>query len=676
MQRTHLEAARCRRAIRLSIHCFAAAALALPTFAQVDQGPSSSRSPYLVPSNPVDVVRNVTSITTVTDLVPTTGSLATPYEVAGIVDGLGAYDNGDGTVTIIACHEINTTVGVVRRHGAKGTFLSATIVDKQTLEVVSSEDLIHTFVDVNGVDRNVANANPIALGRFCSGDLPAPTAFWNAASSLGTPERIFTCGEEGPSTGYAVATIATGTEKGRAYILPAFNLATNGSGINAVGGWENLLASPFAQDLTVVASTNDGGTGVMNNTVNVYVGTKQAVGNPVQRAGLTNGTNYFVRVVGNATEIVNTTTRATNITSGTRFDLVSFASPSPTGTQFSRPEDGAWDPTNPRDFYFVTTDRLDTSTNTGENQTTGASGPANQKGMSRLWRLRFDDITNPTLGGEITLLVDGGKNGQKVNMLDNMCVADDGMIYLTEDPGNSTYLGKTWAYDPASDTLVQLLKFDSQRWGELAVNGGTPGASAPWTNDKEISGVVDVSTLFPHAADETVLLLDVQDHSSNAAVATASSVEGGQLLLVKVALNAGVRAFGVRCGVPGLSLLGNVGGLPKVGGNFASTIRNLPTGTPALMLIGLSDEFLGVSPLPLALDSLGLPGCRLYHDVAVSSGAPCASTGPTTAEFSFPVPASQALVGAKLFLQSLAVDLTANPGGYVGSNALEVKFGL
>jgi hypothetical protein len=85
MQRIHNEAARCRRAIRLSIHCFAAAAFALPTFAQIDQGPSSSRSPYLVPASSADVVRNVTAITTVTDLVPTTGS-AEPrrIEVAGI----------------------------------------------------------------------------------------------------------------------------------------------------------------------------------------------------------------------------------------------------------------------------------------------------------------------------------------------------------------------------------------------------------------------------------------------------------------------------------------------------------------------------------------------------------------------------------------------------------------
>jgi hypothetical protein len=50
--------------------------------------------------------------------------------------------------------------------------------------------------------------------------------------------------------------------------------------------------------------------------------------------------------------------------------------PGRSGTSFSRPEDGAWDPADPRDFYFVTTDRLDT--------TDGGSGPVNQEGRSRL----------------------------------------------------------------------------------------------------------------------------------------------------------------------------------------------------------------------------------------------------------------------------------------------------
>jgi hypothetical protein len=630
----------------------------------VVQGPSSSRTPYLVPSAPnAGVVRNITSIVTTIDLVPTTGALATPFEICGILDGLGAYDNGDGTVTVLANHEINTTVGAVRRHGARGTFVSELIVDKNTLAVVSAQDLIHTFV-LNGVDRNVANGNPLAMGRFCSSDLPEVSAFFNAASGLGTTARIYLTGEEGPSTGYAVGIVSTGAEKGRGYVLPKFNVATSGVGGTAVGGWENMLASPFAQDLTVVASTNDGGTGTMNNTVNVYLGQKQAAGNEVERAGLTNGTSYFVEVVGNANEIVNTTTRATNITSGTRFNLVAFSATS-TGTRFSRPEDGAWDPTSPRDFYFVTTDRLDTTTATGFNQTTGASGSV-QTGMSRLWRMRFDDITNPLAGGVVDLLINGSKNNQKVNMLDNMAVGGDGMVYLTEDPGNSTYLGKTWAYDPATDTMVQLAKFDSARWGELAVNGGTPGGLAPYTNDKEISGVIDVTSMFPHAADERVLLIDVQDHSTNPAVANANTVEGGQLLLFRVALRASTEAYGVACG---LNLASAPSSRPVLGGTLTSDVTGIATSAVAFMMVGGSNTTFVGAPLPLDLGILGVPGCFLLQDLALEGAGGLTVTGAGTASYALPIPASFSFTGFTVYLQawSSATQL---------SNGLKVVLGL
>ncbi len=639
------------------------AAFSAHVAAQVQQGPSSSRSPYLRPSAPnADVVRGVTSIVTATDLVPLTGAPASPYEIGGILDGLGAYDNGDGTVTVVANHELGNTSGVARRHGATGSFVSEMIVDKTTLQLVSAQDLIHTFV-LNGVDRNGANANALAMTRFCSSDLAAPTAFYNAASGLGTQDRIYMHGEEGGATGWACATAATGAEKGRAYILNRFNLATTpGVTSTAVGGWENLIASPFAQDLTIVAGNNDGGTGVMNNTVNIYVGTKQATGNVVERAGLENGVNYIVSVLGNPVEIVNATTRATNITTGTRFSLVSFTAPSPSGTTFSRPEDGAWDPTNPRDFYFVTTDRLDTLTNTGFNQTIGASG-ASQQGKSRLWRLRFDDITNPTLGGEIHLLIDGGKDNQKVNMLDNMCVGGDGMVYLTEDPGNSTYLGKTWAYDPITDTLVQLLKFDTARWGDLAVNGGTPGGIAPYTNDKEISGVIDVSGLFPHAADERVLLLDVQDHSTNAAVATPASVEGGQLLLVRVALRAAASSFGTGCSV---TLAPALSETPVIGTPFVTDLTNVAPSSTMLMMLGFP------LAVPFDLSILNLPGCLLYQDIVFGGSFPCVPTGPTTAQNTFTFPDAFDLTGFALVMQAWGFDAVA----FQTSNALNVRLGL
>jgi|JRYL01.1.fsa_nt_gb hypothetical protein len=661
--------------LRTSAILAMAAALAAHGTAQVStQGPSSSRTPYLVASHKFPgIVRQITSLVTTMDLVPLTGSPATPYEMVGIMDGLGAYDNGDGTVTVLCNHELGSSSGSVRRHGARGTFISEIVLDKQTLQVVSAQDLVETYIDLTGTPRNAANNNGLALARFCSGDLADATAYYNAVSGLGTQDRIYLCGEEGGVNGYAVAAVATGSERGLGYLLGAFNLAQNGSGINAVGGWENLVANPFAQDLTIVAGTNDGGSGVMNNTVNVYVGQKQATGNAVERAGLTNGINYFVSVVGNPVEIVASATQATNITNGTRFTLESFLSPSPSGTTFSRPEDGHWDPTNPRDFYFVTTNRLDTATSTGDNPTIGASGTANQVGKSRLWRLRFDDITNPLAGGVIDLLIDGEKNGTKVNMLDNMCVGGDGMVYLTEDPGNTTYNAKTWAYDVQKDLLVQLVKMDPQRWGELAAAGGTPGAVLPHNNNEEISGVIDVTHLFPHAADERVLLLDVQDHSTNAGVANANTVEGGQLLLAKVALRGQAIAFGTGCG---LTLAGAPNALPVVGSTLAVEVGNIPTGAPAFVMVGLSDRTWLGQPLPQLLDSFGATGCTLYQDIAVDGFGSTVATGSGVAQWSKSIPNDKVFVGFEMFLQAWAPSASANPAGLVASGAIKVVVGL
>jgi hypothetical protein len=648
----------------------AATSFALAQNPVLVQGPSSSRTPYLVPSAPAHVVANITSVLTTVDLVPLTGGGGL-WEFGGIPDGLGAYDNGDGTLTVLSNHELGNTSGVVRRHGARGAYVSEIVVDKATLAVLSGQDLVSEIVDVNGVVRSAANSNGLALNRFCSADLPPVSAFYNAASGLGTQERIFMNGEEGGATGYAVAHIATGPNRGRSHLLPKFNLSTNGSGLTGVGGWENILACPFPQDLTVVVGNNDGGTGIMSNSVAVYLGTKQATGNEVERAGLTNGNLYFVQVAGNPAEILNSTTRTTGITSGTRFALSSTAS-----TTFSRPEDGAWNPLDPREFYFVTTDRLDTATSTGSNPTVGATGTANQRGMTRLWRLVFDDVSNPLLGGRVDLLIDGEKNGQRCVMFDNMEFAHDGRIYLNEDPGNSTYIGKVWAYDVAADTLLQVAKFDPARWGELAAAGGTPGAVSPWTNDKESTGIIDVTRLFAVPAGETWLLSNVQDHSTNAAVATASSVEGGQLLLIKVRLDAAVTSTGTGCGSPTLAMQALGQSLPKVGSTWSSEVVQVPAGSLAFVAMGLSNTSVNGTPLPLALDNYGLTGCTLYNDLSFGSFRVTTPTGPTSAQFDFAIPASQVLVGLSLHAQAWATDALANPGGLVLSNGLSIRIAL
>ena len=92
-------------------------------------GPSTSTTPYLTSTNS-DV--QFTSILTVGD---TIGG----YRMVGIPDGMGAFDNGDGTFTLLLNHELNNTVGVARAHGQKGSFVSRWMIDSTTLQVVPEQ---------------------------------------------------------------------------------------------------------------------------------------------------------------------------------------------------------------------------------------------------------------------------------------------------------------------------------------------------------------------------------------------------------------------------------------------------------------------------------------------------------------------------------------------------------
>ena len=508
----------------VSVLAMAALVAAEGTSSAQVTGPSSSQSPYALP---LATGVQTKSILSVADQVPAAGGIGT-YRMVGIPDGLGAFDNLDGTFTLVMNHELGNAVGVNRAHGAKGAFVSRWVINKATLQVISGADLMQQVFLWDAANQvSSAVPSPFAFNRFCSGDLPPVSAFFNAATGLGTQARIYMHGEEGGSTGFQMGTVVTGASAGNAYVLGKFNLNQNGSGINAVGAWENSLASPFAQDKTVVVSNSDGGSGIMTNTVSVYVGTKQAVGSEVDRAGLTNGTLKFISVAGNATEIVNTTTRATNITNGTRFTLNAAAS-----TTFSRPEDGAWNPLNPREYYFVTTDQLDLA----------SDGLGVQVGQTRFWRLTFDDITDPNLGGKIDLLIDGRVvGGQKVNMFDNITVnPSTGLILIQEDVGNAAHNGKIWQYNPSNDVLERVLRHDPSRFGDVGLS-----ATAPFNQDEETSGVLDVSAIL---GPNMYLTSDQAHYAINAANPNGFTnpdelVEGGQLMTFGITAAASVPAL-------------------------------------------------------------------------------------------------------------------------------------
>jgi hypothetical protein len=462
------------------------------------QGPTSTQTPYLVSAN---------SHITVESLITTGDHALNGYTMVGIPDGLGAFDNGNGTFTVLMNHEISNSnpaqAGVVRAHGANGAFVSEWVIDKTTLQVLSGHDLIqHVFVAADGfsVDHSAANGNGITFSRFCSADLADASAFYNAASGLGYNEgRLFLDGEESGVEGRPMAHIASGPDAGKSYELAALgNMA-----------YENLLANPHTGDKTVVAVTDDG----QNGQVYFYYGDKQSTGSAIDKAGLTGGHLFGIKVADFAAISDNAPNSTTPLGADEQsaFTLVDLGDVSGmTGAQidqasenagvatFLRPEDGAWDTINPNRFYFVTTNAFNSPT--------------------QLWAADFVDAANPALGGTIKLLLNGSEGQQ---MFDNITVDGSGKVTLCEDVGNNAHLGKVWQYDPAADSLTQLAVHDSSRF--LA------GGANFVTQDEEASGVIDISNILGNAG-EHVFLIDTQAHTTQGI--PPDQVEGGQLMVM------------------------------------------------------------------------------------------------------------------------------------------------
>ena len=231
----------------------------------------------------VEITPLVTVGDAVADNYAANGTPLPDYRMVGIPDGLGAFDNGDGTFTVLMNHEVGNTQGITRDHGSKGSFVSRWVIDKETLEVLEGDDLIKQVYVWNSTT-NAFEAATTAMNRLCSADLPDATAFFNAGSGLGTTARIFMNGEES-SNGRAFAHVVNGPEAGTSWELPW----------TGKYAWENHVASPFPQDKTIVMGLDDSrrefsseGTAEPSE-VYVWVGQKQASGLEIEKAGLRTG---------------------------------------------------------------------------------------------------------------------------------------------------------------------------------------------------------------------------------------------------------------------------------------------------------------------------------------------------------------------------------------------------
>lgn len=467
---------------------------------------------------------------TVGDSRPETGgATGDTYRMVGIPDGVGAFDNGDRTFTVLMNHELSAAVGTVRDHGSVGAFVSRWVVRKSDLAVLSGDDQIQQ-VKLYDATLGAYVSGTTAFDRLCSADLPDASAFFNSATGKGTTERIFMTGEEARppfSTrhGRAFGTVVTGSGNGTSYELPRLGKMS----------YENVVASPFRKDKTIVVSLDDSTNAFTANTnpadptgaatqpseVYVYVGTKQTTGSEVDKAGLTNGLLYGVKVTGAANE--------SGVANGQPFTMHNFGDVSAKSgaelqaesvaagvTQFRRVEDGQWDPASPRDFYYLTTDAFG--------------------GTTRMWRLRLNDVRNPEAGGKISVVVDSPA-GVPGEMFDNMTIDRKRHALIQEDTGNQAYLSKIWQHDLAegNNNLVQVAEHNPDLF--LDTDPATPGVQPvgdlnervpgqQGTQDEETSGIIDVS----HILGAGTFVADVQSHLAHP---DPELVEHGQWLVMR-----------------------------------------------------------------------------------------------------------------------------------------------
>jgi hypothetical protein len=471
------------------------------------------------------------------------------FAPVGVFDGMGAYDNGDGTYSLLVNHELGSSNGYQMRVQVKAGSAAA------TLQTVTGAR-ISRFVVAKDVDNNPANGyqsrmlagglaydqviSPDAafslgtgINRFCSANLISAGQF----GGRGFVNNLYLAGEE-TTNGRFFALDPGGANL---YHVPAFGL----------GGWESATAVDTGHADTVAVLLFDDTSG-SSNYLYLWVGTKTAGGaDLLARNGLaaSSGSLYAWKASsiantpdGIAGVALNTAIAGgwVNLGSGstiaalpTAAALRSLAS-SAGAMAFTRIEDGDVNPASGRQVAFTTTGGsgtdlygntqiLDLSASFGSDGLLAAGADTSLRVISDADRLtgvdRQSGVRNP----------------------DGLAWSANGSLYVQEDRSlpNGTSNG-SFGSEEASIWKVDSVTGAAVRWAQID-RGAVPTAygqsdSAPLDiGNWESSGVIDVSTFYGAAAG-SFFLADVQAHSltNGNLVGSHYLSEGGQIDLIRV----------------------------------------------------------------------------------------------------------------------------------------------
>lgn len=459
----------------------------------------------------------------------TAGDVLNGYQIAGIPDGTGAFKSGN-SVKILMNHEIgySTTSASMARAGGDATGATVTefTLNPATQKLTNAREFLTSALFYNYSTKTFsASASAPAgatekdsygtpqhtkfLNRFCSASL-APAGRFSyvdpkTKKAYGIKDAVFLTGEEGgdESRGFAV------NAAGQLAQIPGLGLAS----------WETFVAAPTGTKTTALFGNEDGS--ATDSQLWLYQGTKTNTGAWYQRAGLTNGKTYVMNIGGFKTEAEFRSQVGKGKETAVTFASVDASvngvaqnkAAALVGTSLARVEDGAFDPNDARNYYFVTTE------SNGDKGAT-ALDPNNKLVTKRdggaLWKLRLADAKNPALGGTITMLLNGSE-APYMNKPDNIEVDGFGNILIEEDPGNNPQIERMFAYRISDGKIAVLTQFNEKMFSKAT------GDASFITEDEEQSGVLNVTSLLRKGKTDknSYYILNAQVHATGAALLKA-----------------------------------------------------------------------------------------------------------------------------------------------------------
>ncbi|MBM3974716.1 MAG: hypothetical protein FJ301_11515 [Planctomycetes bacterium] len=133
--------------------------------------------------------------------------------------------------------------------------------------------------------------------------------------------------------------------------------------------------------------------------------------------------------------------------------------------------------------------------------------------------------------------------------------------------------------------------------------------------------------------------------------------------------------YGTGCSGAGLAPALQVvaGSVPQPGATFTLRITNLSLAAPvSVVAIGFSDSTWAGVPLPFGLGAIGMTGCTLWTDPAITS---VVTTVAASATAPIALPNSPSIVGAGFYAQAFPLAPSANPAGILATNAIAALVG-